>query len=160
MSCVRFLDQHGINYRLYRPDQAFDAQHMAQALHVPGKSVAKTVMASVRGGSRYFVLVVPAPHRIDWNRVSGALGGIDIELADESQIVEHCPDCASGVVPLFGSQYGLQTIVDETVAKQDEIVIQGDTHDEAVRLRFSDFYAVEHPKVATIAQARESQCVS
>jgi Ala-tRNA(Pro) deacylase len=160
MSCVRFLDQHGINYRLYRHDQAFDAQHMAQALHVPGKSVAKTVMARVRGGSRYFVLVVPAPHRIDWNRVSGALGGIDIELADESQIVEHCPDCASGVVPLFGSQYGLQTIVDETVAKQDEIVIQGDTHDEAVRLRFSDFYAVEHPKVAAIAQAHESQFVS
>jgi hypothetical protein len=53
MSCVRFLDQHGINYRLYRHDQTFDAQHTAQVLHVPGKSVAKTVMARTRGGSRY-----------------------------------------------------------------------------------------------------------
>ena len=38
MSCIRFLDDHGISYRLYRHDQTFDAQHMAHSA-VPSQSL-------------------------------------------------------------------------------------------------------------------------
>lgn len=153
MNLTQFLDQQDITYRVYHHRETYDAQHMAQTLHVPGRKIAKTVMARASGGSRFIVLVVPGTMFVDLQRVSAVLGGIDVRLATESEILQRCPGCEFGVVPIFGSKYGLETIVDESVSKQDQIVFQGDTHEEAVQLRFSDFYALEHPRIATIAQS-------
>ena len=153
MNLTHFLDQQDITYQVYRHHETYDAQHMAQTLHVPGRKIAKTVMARASGGSTLIVLVVPGTKFVDLRRVSAVLGGIDVRLATESEILERCPGCEFGVVPIFGSQYGMETIVDESVAKQERIVFQGDTHEEAIQLRFSDFYVLEHPRIATIIQS-------
>jgi Ala-tRNA(Pro) deacylase len=55
------------------------------------------------------------------------------------------------VLPPFGSHYGLDTIVDERLAEEEEIIIESNTHDEALRLRFEDFRRVENPLIADFA---------
>ena len=152
MNVTRFLDQSGVIYRVYCHDETYAAQHMAQMLHMSGQMIAKAVMVRANGGDRFIVAIVPGSKLVDLRRVAAILGGIQVELATEAEILEHCPGCEFGVVPVFGSQYGLETIVDESISKQGEIVFQGDTHEEAVRLRFADFYALERPRIATIVQ--------
>jgi Ala-tRNA(Pro) deacylase len=79
------------------------------------------------------------------------LGGSELSLATEEEVASHCPDCEWGVLPPFGSRYGLRTIVDESLLKEPEIVFEGDTHREAVRMRFDDFRHIEDPLIGQFA---------
>ena len=90
-------------------------------------------------------------HHIDLKRLSHVLGDAQVQLATEAEIAQHCPDCERGALPPFGTQYGMKTVVDEALAGQDEIVFEGNTHHEAIRLRYQDFYNLEHPLVASFA---------
>ena len=152
MNATEFLDQRGIAYKIYPHEKTFDAQHMAQSLHVPGRNIAKTVMARANGGAKHVVLVLPATERVDLRRVSEALGGAEVHLATEPEIAGLCPGCEFGVVPIFGSQFGMQTMVDESIAKQQDIFFQGDKHDQTIRMRYEDFCTVELPLVAAIVE--------
>ena len=145
MNLTAFLDRHDVIYRVYHHGQTYGAQQLAQTLHMSGEKISKAVMVSAGNGLKFIVLVVPAARLVDLRRVGAILGGTNVRLATESEIFEHCPGCEFGVVPLFASQYGMETIVDESISKQEELVFQGDTHEETVRMRFADFYALEHP---------------
>ena len=131
---------------------AFDAQHLAQALHTPGREVAKTVLLRADHKYSYIVAVLPATHRIDFDALREFMGGASLELATEVEIAERCPDCEFGVLPPFGSHYGAQTIVDESLTKDESISFESDSHTEAIRMKYADFYEIEHPLVARFAR--------
>jgi Ala-tRNA(Pro) deacylase len=97
------------------------------------------------------VAVLPATHHIDFALASEALGGSKLALATEVEIADHCPDCELGVLPPFGSQYGMKTIVDESLAKDEQIVFEGNTHHDAIRMKFRDFQQIEHPLIVRFA---------
>jgi Ala-tRNA(Pro) deacylase len=118
---------------------------------VRGSEVAKTVLLRADRGFQYVVAVLPAPRHVDLDRVATALGRSKLELATEVEIAEHCPDCEMGALPPFGSQYGMPTIVDEALAEDEEIVFEGNTHHESIRMRFADYRRLEQPLIARIS---------
>jgi Ala-tRNA(Pro) deacylase len=83
--------------------------------------------------------------------VSRLLGDADVQLASEAEIAEHCPDCELGALPPFGSRYGMKTIVDESLAQDEAIVFEGNTHNEAIQMRFDAYRRLEEPMVARFA---------
>ena len=87
--------------------------------------------------------------------VAAVVGAANVRLATEPEIHERCVGCEPGVVSVFGSHFGLQTIVDESVSKKDDLVFQGNTHAESIGIRFADFYVLEHPRIATIIEQHE-----
>ena len=147
MKVAEFLTNRKVDFKILSHPTAFDAQRLAQTLHIPGRVVAKTVLLRANGGYSYIVAVLPATKTIDFARASSALGGSKLELATEADLAAHCPDCETGVLPPFGSQYAMQTIVDESLAKDLEIVFEGNTHDEAIRMKFEDFRQIEEPLI-------------
>jgi len=151
MNIVNYLETKKVPFALETHSDTFDAQHLAHALHVPGHSVAKTVLLRANHDYAYVLAVLPATHRVDLQRLSQVLGGANVQLATEVEIGKHCPDCEFGVLPPFGSQYALNTIVDESLVSDQEIVLQGNTHHEAIRMKYRDFYKLEHPLVASFA---------
>ena len=54
-------------------------------------------------------------------------------------------------MPPFGSLYHLPTVVDDSLAADDEIVFEGQSRDEAIRMTYRDFIAVEHPRMGHFA---------
>ncbi len=54
-------------------------------------------------------------------------------------------------MPPFGSLYGLPVYVDESLAKDEQIVFNAGTHRDAVRLRFDDFARLAKPKLCSFA---------
>jgi Ala-tRNA(Pro) deacylase len=125
----------------HRP--TYTANRMAQALHVPGREVAKTVL--VRAGRGYVLAVLPATHKIDLEQLRQRLGEDRVEMASEEEMDRLFPDCERGALPPFGSLYHIPTVVDETLAEDEQIVFEGQTHEDAIRMRFCDYEAVEHP---------------
>lgn len=156
MSMKHFLQKRRVPFDVVTHDQAFDAQHLARALHTPGRGVAKTVLLRVDHDYGYVIAVLPATHMVDLKAMSDFLDGATVELATELEIAQHCPDCEFGVLPPFGSHYGAQTIVDTSLTKDEYIVFESDSFTEAIRMKYSDFYNYEHPLVADFTRRVEA----
>jgi Ala-tRNA(Pro) deacylase len=132
----------------HRP--AYTAQRMAQVLHVPGQEVAKSVLLRTKQG--YVLTVLPANHKVDLDRVRQWLGEEWVELASETEMERVFPDCERGAMPPFGSLYHLPTLMDESLAEDDQIVFEAQNHEEAIRMAYRDYEAVEHPRKGCFAQ--------
>lgn len=156
MSMKHFLQRRHVPFEVVAHPRAFDAQHLAQALHTPGCEVAKTVLLRIDHGERYVVAVLPSTLMIDLKKLSGQLGGATVELATELEIAERCPDCEFGVVPPFGSHYGAETIVEAALTGDEHISFESDSFTEAIRMKYSDFQSYERPAVVDFACHTES----
>jgi len=102
MSMKHFLQRSRVPFEVIAHPAAFDAQHLAHALHIPGQRVAKTVLLRIGHHDRYVVAILPSTYRIDFAKLSSFFGGATVELATEHEIGLRCPDCEFGVVPPFG----------------------------------------------------------
>lgn len=148
--CVReYLQSHHVPFEtvLHRP--AVSATKLAQSIHVPGRQVAKAVL--LKAGGDYVLAVLPATHRIDLERLSLALGTAGLGLATEDELEHVFSDCQLGALPPLGRKYGLRTVVDTALAGGSEIVFEGNTCHEGVRMRYRDYEAIETPVRARFA---------
>jgi Ala-tRNA(Pro) deacylase len=152
MKIKQLLDGRRVAYRTYRHERTYDSQHLAEAPRVPGEHVAKTVLLRVDRGYRDMIAVLPATKKLDLAKVSRALNGADVRLADKREIALHCPECEFGVLPPFGSPFAMETLVDESLSRHKDLFFQGDSHDESIRMSYDDFYNVEHPLVVSIIE--------
>src|SRR5262245_16822446 len=149
MKLDEFLTSQGVPYQRLHHRPAYAANRVAQALRVPGQEMAKAVL--VRTGHGHALAVLPATHRVDLERLRQDLGEEQVGLASEGEMEQLFPDCERGAVPPFGSLYRLPTLVDESLAADEEIVFEGQSHEEAIRMAYRDYVAVEHPRVGHFA---------
>ena len=49
-------------------------------------------------------------------------------------------------MPPFGSLYQMPTLVDESLADDESIVFEAQTHEDAIRMSFRDYEGIEHPR--------------
>jgi len=144
-----YLDTQKVPYEVLSHRQAFTAQEIAQAQHVPGRELAKVVM--VRSGGAFVMLVVPAPYRVDLERAKLAVGKTDLVLATEDEFRGLFPQCEAGAMPPFGNLYGLPVYVDQTLTRDEEIVFNAGTHTQTVKMKYADFARLVQPKVVAVA---------
>jgi Ala-tRNA(Pro) deacylase len=52
MKLQEYLKQHHVSFDVVTHPKTFDAQHLAQAVHVPGRNVAKDVLVRVDHANR------------------------------------------------------------------------------------------------------------
>jgi Ala-tRNA(Pro) deacylase len=145
----QFLNERGVAFEELTHEPTYSAQRMAQAVHVCGDNVAKTVLLKADG--QFVLAVLPATHQIHLEMARDALAAYLVELADEGELAMIFPDCELGALPPFGSQYGLETLVDASLAEDDEIVFEGNAHREAFRMKYREYENLENPQVAVFA---------
>ena len=145
-----YLDRNGVAYEMLSHPEAYTAQQVAEAQHVPGKELAKVVMA--RSGSEFAMLVLPAPYRVDLERARGALAKPKLELATEQDFAALFPQCQPGAMPPFGNLYDIPVWVDQGLLADEKIVFNAGTHTDTVRMRYADFERLVQPRVAKLAE--------
>jgi Ala-tRNA(Pro) deacylase len=151
MNIESFLQQLHVRFETRPHRSEYTASRTAQALHVPGAHFAKTVVLKVDG--RPVLAVLPATRHVRLDNVKQVLAAHDVALAAEREFPQLFPDCELGAVPPFGSQYGMDTIVDKSLSEDDEFVFEGNTRDCAVSMRYDDYATIEQPRVAAITGA-------
>ena len=148
--CIRdYLQSRRVWFQTLLHPPVPSASRFAQSLHISGRSVAKAVLVKV--GSAFFLAVLPATSRIDWQRLSEVVDGQPLELATEDEASGVFGDCERGALPPFGTLYGLTTIVDTSLSGGPEIVFVANFRHEAMRMRYRDFEALELPTRARFA---------
>jgi len=149
MNVQQFLSRSGRSFQVIQHPTTFTAQAVALAVKVPGDEVAKTVVLKAAG--RYVMAVLPATRHVNFEKARAALQAGPVLLADEAEFTRLFPDCERGALPPFGSQYGLTTLVDEALTRDEEIVFEANNHHEAILMRYSDYAELEQPRVADIS---------
>jgi Ala-tRNA(Pro) deacylase len=140
-----YLDQNNIKYSLITHSMAFTAQELASIMHIPGKELAKVVILKIDG--QFAMAVIPAPHKIDFERLKSAIEAKQIELASEKEFQKLFPDCEVGAMPPFGNLYGLPVYVAKPLKEDKEIVYNAGSHTEAIRMQYVDFDRLVKPTV-------------
>ena len=143
------LDQAHAPYTTFTHDRTVTAQDTAAAAHVGNQRFAKTVMLKVDG--KLAMMVMPAAYRVDLTRLSRALGGGEVELAQEDDFKDAFPDCELGAMPPFGNLYGVPVYVDSRMAEQPEIVFNAGSHTDAVRMPYVEFEKLAQPEMLWLA---------
>jgi Ala-tRNA(Pro) deacylase len=112
--------------------------------------VAKSVL--LRAGPGYVLAVLPATHQVDLHSVREEVGQDWVELASEREMERLFPDCEPGAHLPFGSLYNIPTLMDDSLAEDQEIVFEGQNHEEAYRMSLQDYETIEHPRKGHFAR--------
>jgi Ala-tRNA(Pro) deacylase len=146
-----FLETNKVPYSVHSHPQAYTAQEIAALAHVTGRMLAKVVM--VKAGDDLLMLVLPADHRVDLDRVKHTAGR-DVRLATEPEFRDAFPGCEVGAMPPFGNLFGIPIWVDRSLEQDDEIVFNAGTHTLTAKLAFADFVRLTEPRIADFAIQR------
>jgi len=142
----KYLDLNKVKYKTLKHKLAYTAQEIAAAQDVPGKQVIKSVL--VKADDKYILAILPAIHLIDTKKLSKILKCKKLKIATEKEIEKIIPDYKPGAMPPFGSLFGLETCVDKILKEDVEIVFNGGTHTDTVKMKYADFEKLAKPKVA------------
>lgn len=143
------LKKAEVDYAELHHRTAYTAQGVAEAEHVSGRQVAKAVVCFAAG--RPLLAVLPANRRVDLKRLAFAAGAPEARLATEAEMARLFPDCDVGAEPPLPHWGLVELWMDETLAGAGEITFQAGTHQDRVRMRFSDWLQVARPRCASFS---------
>ena len=138
----KHLDGEGIRYDVVAHPHTSTSSQTAQASHIPGTRLVKSVVVHHEMG--YILAVVPSTHRVELGSLQSALDK-RLGLATESEIAKLFDDCEFGAVPPIGAAYGLPVVLDECLSAEPDLYFEGGDHislihvsDEAFRTLTKD----------------------
>ena len=120
-----YLENAGISYDVVSHPRTMTSAEAAQAAHISGERVAKSVVIHHELG--HLLAVVPSTHRIDLGTLQD-LAGTRLGLAAETEIGEIFSDCDLGAVPPIGSAYGVEVVIEECLSELPEVYFEGGDH--------------------------------
>ncbi|MFQ5947789.1 MAG: aminoacyl-tRNA deacylase [Acidimicrobiia bacterium] len=143
-----YLQSQGVQHEITEHPQAYTAQELAAAEHVPGRQVAKSVM--LIADDRLVMAVLPAPKHVSLAKAKDALGSDQVRLAKENEFDDAFPDCEVGAEPPFGNLYDVPVYLDESL-NSDQIVFSAGNYTEAIRVSVDDYLNLVEPTKVDVA---------
>jgi Ala-tRNA(Pro) deacylase len=130
------MEDQGIGYDLVGHEPTMSSIRTAEAGHIPGDCLAKGIV--LRSDDGYMLAVLPASHHIQLSDLKVELGR-EVHLATEPEIGQVFRDCDRGAIPPVGACYGLNVIIDDSIARQPDLYFEGGDHATLVHMSGSEF---------------------
>lgn len=131
-----YIDGEGITYDTVAHHRTATTSQSAQAAHVPGRRLAKSVVVHHEMG--YVVAVVPSTHRIELSTLQDVMNR-RLGLASEEEVSLLFADCEIGAVPPVGSAYDVPVILDESLDNSDDVYFEAGDHKTLVHVSGPNF---------------------
>lgn len=145
-----FLESENISYEELHHQLAFSGQEVAHTLHLSGRRCAKTVV--LEGDGRMVMAVLPASNRLNLQDIQMEMEVTHLEMLEESLITKLFSDCEPGAIPPLGRLYGMEVWVDRAISDSEHIVFCAGTHQDCIRMKYSDFAKLAKPRVGRFSQ--------
>ena len=132
----------------YAIETGCDGRHEKDAensLGVVRECLAKSVPLAIDG--RICMAVIPATKQVNLERLRKYMGAGDVRPASEAEYKPLLPPGENGVIPIFGSWYGIQVLVAHELMDYQELAFIVGASQIIVHIRLCDFLAVEQPYV-------------
>ena len=131
-----YLDREGVRYDVVAHPRTFAASRSAQAAHIPGQQLAKSVVVHHELG--YVICVLPSTHRVELGTLQAVLNK-RLGLATETEVASLFDDCDTGAVPPIGAAYGVPVVLDESLGEAKELYFEGGDHTSLVHVQGEAF---------------------
>jgi Ala-tRNA(Pro) deacylase len=144
-----YLRSQGVEFQIINHPPAYTAQELAAIEHIKGRFHAKVVMAFA--GDRLVMLVLPASHKVDLDKLKAELGVPAVRLAEEPEFSSVFPDCEVGAMPPFGNLYGIPVYVDVSLQADPWIAFLAGSHTVTMKISYADYERLVRPTVKSFA---------
>ncbi|MCA1491088.1 aminoacyl-tRNA deacylase [Sinorhizobium alkalisoli] len=131
-----YIDSEGVSYDTVAHHRTATSSQTAEAAHVPGSRLAKSVVVHHEMG--YVLAVVPASHRVELSTLQDVMNR-RLGLASEDEVSSLFSDCEIGAVPPIGSAYGVPVILDESLDRASDVYFEGGDHRTLVHMSGTNF---------------------
>ena len=131
-----YLDKSGIEYEVMPHIPTASSSNTAEAAHVPGDDLAKSVVLEDERG--FLMAVVPATHHVELDKLSRQLDR-RLSLVSEQKISKMFDDCDIGAIPPVGEAYHLDVVVDDSLNDRADVYFEAGDHEDIVHVRGQDF---------------------
>ena len=146
------LDTGNAPYENHTHRTAYTASEVAEAMHIPGKEMAKTVIVKADGLLRMAVL--PANQMLNLHHLQWVMRSENIRLATENEFKDAFPGCELGAMPPFGNLFGMSVYCDTRLANNEFIEFNAGTHTDTVRMPFTEFKRLARPTMIDLVEHR------
>lgn len=141
------LEREQIPFTSIPHEETYTAQETAEAAHVPGYELAKTVMIEL--DDRMAMVVIPATRKVVLQDLREETHTARARFAKEKAFQGYFPDCETGAMPPFGNLYGVDVYIESGLAADQEIAFNAGTHKEVIRMAYADFERLVRPTVVS-----------
>lgn len=139
------LEREKITYQVLEHELAFTALEVAQAQHIPGHQMIKSIIVGVDG--RWIMCVLPSTHKIDFDKFKRALQAKDANLANESKVAALFPGFEIGAMPPFGHIAGIKVYLDKSLEENDTVAFNAGTHTDVLKIKLKDYIRLVNPEI-------------
>ena len=139
-----YLQNHESEYEIIEHRRTDSALHTAEAAHVPGDRMAKSVLLG--DDESYLLAVIPATHHIEFDELA-QLTGRNLFLISEEELQQAFADCETGAVPPTGMPYGIETMIDVALLQQPDLYFESGDHGKLVHISVEAFRDLEEDAV-------------
>ena len=151
----KLFDENDVEYQILHHPKDFRARTTAADTHTPPAEFAKAVFLWIDG--KYALAALPADHFVALSRLARSIEANTVRLATEFEMGDLCPDCETGAAPPFGELFGLATYASPALSRDEIITFNGGTHRDAVRMPWTEYARLAHPKVVPLSRHEEER---
>ena len=141
-----YIAQHHLRYDVLTHPHSHNSMETAQLAHVPGRSLAKTVILGDDEG--YLMAVLPSTHHVQIGKL-GKVMNRPLRLATEYEIGQLFDDCETGAIPPVGEAYGMKVVMDDSLADEPEIYFEAGDHERLIQMSREDFMTMMRSAIHT-----------
>ena len=133
---AKYLIEQDADFDMLNHPHSATSMETAERSHISGNCIAKSVLLEDENG--YLLAVVPASCRVDLGELHRQTSR-NLGLATEYQLGALFEDCEPGAVPPFGAVYGMDSIVEDSLAEQPDIYFEAGDHEQLIRVSSETF---------------------
>lgn len=145
-----YLKKAGKKFEQLTHKTVYTAYDLAQTLKGSLQEIGKTLL--VKADRAYVLVVIPASARLDLAKLKNFLKAKVVSLAPEKVMVKILK-VKPGALTAFGGLHRLEVVVDRSLTKTKQVILQAGSFTDSIRMKVKDFLAMEQAKLAGIAQA-------
>ena len=134
-----YLAEHDVSYDVLTHPHTASSGESAEAAHVPGTRLAKSVV--LEDGHGYLMVVLPSNRQVNLGELHRQLNR-NLGLATEGELGSLFSDCEIGALPAVGPAYGMETVVDDALAEQSDIYFEAGDHEQLIHVTAETFQSL------------------
>ncbi len=131
-----FLDVNRVDYEVIAPRIDPGPPDSGPPGDVPDEKLARGVLLQDEEG--YLLPVLAANRELDLNQLRARLDR-NLKPAREEETASLFFDCQAGMVPVVGSAYGIQTIIDDELLDRGDFFFDAGDLNELIHIEGKDF---------------------
>ncbi len=140
-----YLKKHDIKYETISHANAITASETAQAAHISGKQLAKSVAVKIDG--KMTLVALPSNRRLNVREFRDATKANNVEIMHEYEFQNKFDECEVGAMPPLGDLYNVDIYLADSLAQQKWIAFNAGNHHELLKMRAKDYLELVHPKI-------------